>query len=183
MAPSTRLRARPERRVNYYADTSDSEPESGSRTPPEPIASAGTGGRKSTARQSAKDPSSYTPDASRKTVPEPIVRVKAGAVVKPKAKPKVHRKAPTPKKKERPTKQECSICATEKATARSFKVSDDACEHLQSICSQCIAKMLKTKVAERQLKEADMSCPMPKCDHLLDYPALQAVVTKAASTE
>jgi hypothetical protein len=43
--------------------------------------------------------------------------------------------------------------------------------------------MLKTKVAERQLKEADMSCPMPKCDHLLDYPALQAVVTKAAFTE
>jgi hypothetical protein len=43
--------------------------------------------------------------------------------------------------------------------------------------------MLKTKVAERQLKEADMSCSMPKCDYVLDYVALQTIVSKAAFAE
>jgi hypothetical protein len=43
--------------------------------------------------------------------------------------------------------------------------------------------MLKTKVAERQLGEAELSCPFPECVHLLEYVALQAIVSKAAFEE
>ncbi|CAN9210505.1 unnamed protein product [Alternaria alternata] len=179
MAPSTRLRSRPERRINY-ADTSETELEAGTQVPPEPVASAQRRGRKSAVRVNGIYASSESPDASPIVAPKRVTRVKAGAVVKPKSGPKVHKKAPTPQKKERPTKQECSICATQKTTTRSFKAPSDACEHLQSICNLCIAKMLKTKVAERQLREAELSCPFPECGHLLDYTALQAIVSKAA---
>ncbi|KAL1793555.1 hypothetical protein ACET3X_008537 [Alternaria dauci] len=150
MVPSTRLRSMPERRINYAA------------------------------RANGIHASAESPDASPTTAPRRVARVKAGAVVKPKSGPKVREKAPARKKKERPAKRECSICATEKVPTRSFKAPDDACEHLRSICNMCVAKMLKTKVAERQLGEAELSCPFPKCGHLLDYPALTVIVSTAA---
>jgi hypothetical protein len=127
-----------------------------------------------------KQASFETPDASHKTTRKRVARVKAGAVVKPKAGPKVRKKSPTPKKKERAKKRECSICATSKVVSRSFGAPDDACEHLQNICNLCVAKMLKTKVAERQLKEAELYCPFPECGYSLDYTLLQSIVSKAA---
>jgi hypothetical protein len=173
MAPLTRLRSRPERRINY-ADTSDSEPKVGFGASPQPIVSTRKRGRRPAAHKNDRYTSSEIP----------VVRVKAGAVVKPKSEPKVRKKALTPKKKKkRPTKQECSICATEKITARSFKAPDDACEHLQAICTLCFAKMLKTKIAERQLRKAELSCPISKCDHTLGYATLKAMVSKAAFKE
>jgi hypothetical protein len=196
MAPSTRLRARPERRVNYAEASGprgtrrnpihieeSPEPEIGSRAAPIPVAPARKRGRKPAVRENARGASPETPEASRKKTSKAVARVKAGAVVKPKAEPKTRKKAPTPKKKERPTKQECSICANKKDTTRSFKAPDDACEHLHGICNLCVAKMLKTKVADRQLKQAELSCPVPECDHSLDYAGLQAIVSKAAFEE
>ncbi|KAG9196208.1 hypothetical protein G6011_01329 [Alternaria panax] len=179
MATSTRLRSKPERRINY-ADKSDSEFEVDVQASPEPVVSTRKRDRSSAAPVDGIHASSKLLDASHKTTPKRVGRIKAGMVVKPKAGPKVRKNAPTPQKKERPMKQECSICVTRKVTTRSFKAPDDVCEHFQSICNLCIAKMLKTKVAERQLGEAELSCPFPKCDHLLDYAALQTIVSKAA---
>lgn len=151
--------------------------------PSEPVASTQKRGRKHAVRANGIHASSGSSDASPIVAPKRVARVKAGAVVKPKTEPKALKKAPIPQKKERPTKRECSICATQKTTTRSFKAPRDACEHLQSICNLCVAKMLKTKVAERQLGEAELSCPFPECGHLLDYTALQAIVSKAAFEE
>lgn len=149
---------------------------------PEPIVSTPKRGRRPAARMNDTRASSEAPDASDKNTRKPVVRVKAGAVVKPKAGPKVRKKAPIPKKK-RTTKRECLICATEKGTARSFRAPNDVCEHLQDICSLCVAKMLKTKVAERQLREAEMGCPFANCNDSLDYAALQTILSKAAFKE
>ena len=182
MAPSTRLRSRPERRINY-ADTSEAELEAGTQVPSQPVASTQKRGSKHALRVNNIHASSGSPDASLIVAPKRAARIKAGAVVKPKTGPKARKKGPIPQKKERPSKQECSICATQKTTTRSFKAPRDACEHLQSICNLCVAKMLKTKVAERQLEEAELSCPFPECGHLLDYTALQAIVSKAAFEE
>jgi hypothetical protein len=172
MAPLTRLRSRPELRINY-ADTSDSEPKVSFRASPQPIVSTRKRGRRPAAHKNDRYASSEIP----------VVYFKAGAVVKPKAEPKVRKKALTRKKKEWPTKQECSICATKKITARSFKAPDDACEHLRAICNLCVAKMLKTKTAERQLRKAELSCLISKCDHTLDYATIKAMVGKAAFKE
>lgn len=157
MAPSTRLRAQPNRRVNYA-----------------------TAGR---AESGASDPD-VSARKSTPTVRKPAARVKEGAVVKPKAEPKkAVTAAPKPKKekKQRPEQQECSICATKKNTLRCFKVPEDAnaCEHLESICRACIQKMLKSKVADRLLREVELACPFPNCDHVLDFTALRKTVNKA----
>ncbi|KAI4691291.1 uncharacterized protein J4E84_003582 [Alternaria hordeiaustralica] len=193
MAPSTRLRARPDRRVNYAEPSGPigtrnnpvrieetPEPEAGSRTSPAPTTSGRKRGRKLPVRKKTRAISPEAPEASLEKDSKAVARVKAGAVVKPKAEPKTRKKLPIPKEKERPKKQECSICATIKDTSRSFKVPNDACEHLQTICNLCVAKMLKTKVADRQLKDAELSCPVHECDYSLDYAALQAIVSKAA---
>lgn len=196
MAPSTRLRARPDRRVNYAEPSGPigtrnnlvrieetSEPEAGSRTLLAPTASGKKRGRKPPVRKKTRAVSPEAPNASLQKNPKAVARVKAGAVVKPQAEPKTCKKLPTRKEKERPKNQECSICATTKDMSISFKAPSDACEHLQTICNLCVAKMLKTKVADRQIKDAELSCPVPKCDYLLDYAALQAIVSKAAFEE
>lgn len=120
----------------------------------------------------------------RNTARKPAARVKDGAVVKPKAEPKKSVSAalkPKKKKKKRPAQQECSICAATKNTIRCFKVPEDAnaCKHFESICNACIHKMLRSKVAERQLTEVELACPFPKCDHVLDFTVLKNTVSKA----
>jgi hypothetical protein len=172
MAPSTRLRSKPERRVNY-SDTTKPGPAVGSRGNPALL-------------EETPRPTTSVRKTSRKPAPprKPVTRVKSGAVVKPKAESKAESKAakrsPKPKRKARPAKQECSLCATTKSTSSSFKVPEDACEHFQGICGVCIQKMLKSKVAEHQFAEAELSCPFPDCEHALDYTALKGAVSKAA---
>ncbi|KAF1839031.1 hypothetical protein BDW02DRAFT_618103 [Decorospora gaudefroyi] len=183
MAPSTRLRARPDRRVNYTdtADRTDTlEDPARLEITREPTARARKVARKPPTRTGAgrvKEPSK-TPEPSsaiRKSTPNPAVRVTDGAIVKPE--PKSIPKAPKAKK------QECSICATTKTISRAFKVPKDACEHFLSICNLCIQKMLRMKVVQRQFAGAELPCPIPDCGHVLDYPALDTTVSKAAFDE
>jgi outer membrane biosynthesis protein TonB len=176
MAPKTRLRSKPALHMDYV-DMSDPDPALvGSRH--NPVQLEDTPEPPTPVRKTARKPA-RTPVTPRKSV----TRVKSGAVVKPKKEPKVVRRSPKPKRKVRPAKQECSICVTTKSTASSFKVPEDACEHFQSICGLCIQRMLKTKVAERQLAEPGLPCPFPDCKHALDYTALKGAVTKAAFEE
>jgi hypothetical protein len=170
MAPSTRLRSKPGRRVNH-SDTTKPGPV-GSRG--NPVLLEETAGPTTPVRKTSRKPA-----APRK----PVTRVKSGAVVKPKAESKAAKRSPKPRRKARPAKQECSICVTTKSTSSSFKVTEDACEHFQSICGLCIQKMLKSKVAERQFAETELSCPFPDCKHALDYTALKGAVSKAAFEE
>ena len=189
MAPSTRLQAMPGRRVNY----AESSAPSGTRTSLVHINDIAEL-RGSSERSQAHSP--VSPEAVRiairthriaairpqqsslsdrlRTVSNRVTRVKNGAVVKP------AKEIPRPRKKARPTKQECSICAVTKLTTRNFKASDEACEHFQAICNLCIQKMLKTKVAERQLDKAELGCPFGNCEHKLGYPALKAMLNKPA---
>ncbi|KAF1850949.1 uncharacterized protein K460DRAFT_302543 [Cucurbitaria berberidis CBS 394.84] len=167
MAPSTRLQSQPEMRVNYAPTTSRTgtrgNPILLEEAPPEAAARRPLGQIIQTARKST-------------------TRVEAGGVAKPKAEPKKAVEVASKSKGREHARQECSICATTKTMARSFKVLkiEDACEHLQGICYACIQKMLKAKVVERQLTEAELACPFPDCDHVLDYMALKMTVTKAA---
>src|SRR4051812_41416804 len=127
MAPSTRLRARLERRVNYAESAAPvgtrANPVRLEDTPeplssPEPTAPSRKATRKSTARISTARPKytsifgPFSPDHDR------VTRVRAGAVVKPTPERKATEKAAKSKKKEPPAKRECSICATTKVTAR-----------------------------------------------------------------
>ena len=124
--------------------------------------------------------------ATLQTARKPTTRVKGAKVAKPKVERKKAVKAtPKPKETGRPARQECSICATTKTTARSFKAFEaaDACEHFLSICSLCIQKMMKAKIAERQLSEPALGCPFPNCDHVLDLTALKKTMSKAAYKE
>ena len=174
MAPSTRLRSRPERRVNYA-------PAGRAGTRGNPILLEESPAPRAIAGRQSEVPETTMP--ARKSTRNRVARVKAGAIVKPKVKStKAVNAAPKPKKrKERPVRQECSICAATKSTLRSFKVPEDAnaCEHFETICNPCIQKMLRTKVTERQLNEAELACPFPKCDHVLDFTALKKTVSKA----
>lgn len=96
---------------------------------------------------------------------------------------KVVKATPPPKKekKPRPSMTECAICATTKSTKRSFKASDveDTCDHFQSICDQCVQKLIKTKIAERQLADAHLPCMFPDCESVLGHSTLKKVMSKA----
>jgi len=181
MAPSTRLQAMPGRRVNYAESSAPSGTRASLlrindtaelRSSPEhsqvhsPVSPETVRNAIRPQQPSLSDP--LRPVSNR------VTRVKNGAVVKPAG------KTPRPKKKARPTKQECSICAVTKLTTRNFKASDEACEHFQTICNLCIQKMLKTKVAERQLDKAELGCPFGNCEYKLGYPALKAMLNKPA---
>lgn len=102
--------------------------------------------------------------------------------------PKVDRKKvvkstppPNPKKPARPEKTECIICASTKSTKRSFKASgaEGTCGHFENVCDSCVQKQIKTKISERQLTEAHLSCMVPECGAVLDHTALKVVLSKA----
>jgi hypothetical protein len=169
MAPSTRLRSKPALRVNYANSNHRNPTPVGSRDNPVQL-------------EETPEPTTPVRKTASKlaTTRKPVTRVKSGAVVKPRKEPKTLKRSPRPRRKVRPAKQECLICVTTKSTASSFKVPEDACDHFQSICGACVQKMLKTKVAERQLAEAALSCPLQNCNHALDYTALRGAVSKPA---
>ena len=173
MAPSTRLRSKPERRVNYAAPTG----RSGARgnpiileaTPePEPV------------------PVSEGVDAAPRSRRKTVARVKSGGVTKPKTVTTKEANAATKlKKQERPAKLECSICATTKNTRRSFRIPGDAetCDHFKSVCGQCIQRLIKTKIADRQLAEAEVGCIFPACKQTLDIGILKIAISKSSFEE
>ncbi|KAF2823698.1 hypothetical protein CC86DRAFT_384256 [Ophiobolus disseminans] len=163
MAPSTRARKQPVRRVIH-----DPPPARGSRhnpfvleETPEPV-------------EEVQAP----PASSRKPKRGPVPHIKAAAIFKPKAQAQAKAQ---PKMKLPLTKRECSICATTKSVSHSFRLSakSEVCKHFQDVCGLCIQKMLKTKIADRKLSEPDLACPLPKCDHGLDTVMLkQACINK-----
>jgi hypothetical protein len=106
-------------------------------------------------------------------------------ILKAEVKKKAEKVAPTPKKKERPVKIECIICAESKTAARSFKVPENAetCEHFKTTCAPCIQKYLKAKVLDRKLDEQELLCGFPKCDGKMDIALLRAAVSKTAFIE
>ncbi|EFQ86055.1 hypothetical protein CFE70_001739 [Pyrenophora teres f. teres 0-1] len=180
MAPSTRLRATPSRRVNYAESSSaapsgthanpilvDDSPEH--RSSPEPPRRIRNPSHRHPAvaspPQSLFGPFPLVPPPIPPPVPHPVPRVKVGAVVKP-------------KQKARPPRQECLLCAVSKGKSRCFKTPGNACEHFQAICNQCMQKMLKTKVAQRQLEKAELVCPFGNCGHELDFGALKSILQK-----
>jgi hypothetical protein len=172
MAPSTRLRADPERRVLYSAPAG----QAGSRvnpieledTPPtEQVLAA----KRRTARKSiGKQPS--------KTVP----RARAGAVVKPKEPLKKTKAAEKAKTEAPAAKRDCIICASTKNVAASFRLDghEKACEHFESTCGLCVQKMVSISIAKRHLAEAELACPVSGCAHVLDYAALKIAFTNKA---
>ncbi|RMZ73251.1 RING finger [Pyrenophora seminiperda CCB06] len=176
MAPLTRLRATPGRRVNYDESSAPSGtranpvlihdmPEStSSPAPTQPAMRAGRrhGDRRHLAMRPPQQPLFHRPEP----VPSRVTRVKDGAVIKPPS-------------KERPIKQECSICATAKVTTRNFKASDNSCEHFKITCILCIQKLLKTKIAERELQKTELKCPFGNCAHELSYQALKTMLKKS----
>jgi hypothetical protein len=191
MAPSTRLRDQPERRVDYAANArvgSRANPIDLEDTPPP--APRIQNARQSTGALAPRASAPPIPAAAprtrgarasqtaRKSERSNITRVDAGAVVKLKAPVK---KAATVKalpsaKKLPPPKRECSVCASTKSVSHSFRLdkNDETCEHFKGICGQCIAKMIAGKIESRQLSEAELTCPYPDCDHVLDHADLKA---------
>ena len=177
MAPFTRLRSHPERRLHYtsIARTVTDGILTHLKSPSVQDAAA--------LRQSKEpEPRERTPSSHEKLAH----RVNSGAITKPSKQPKqVPKRASKLEKKERPAKQECSICAITKDTSRSFKATKEtnACQHFATICSWCIHKMLKTKVAERQFSVAELTCPFPDCDQVLRFTTLKKIVNKAVFHE
>ena len=85
----------------------------------------------------------------------------------------------------RRVKQECTICASTHAVHQ-FKVRKYAahsCEHLDTICSFCIRRILKAKVTERQLDHTGLACPFPDCDVVVEFAALKGIAGPAAFKE
>jgi hypothetical protein len=163
MAPSTRLRNQPARRIDYAQ---------GSRT--DPIRLHDTPSPGPTAAQTNLSA------PARKSTRKPATRVKAGAIIKLKTSPKTAVQTPAqPKKKPLPAKRECSVCASTKSVSHSFRLdkSKDACQHFKGICSQCIAKMVAGKIESRQLTEPDLACPYPDCSEVLDHATLRMAFT------
>jgi hypothetical protein len=142
--------------------------------PPEPAAAPAPG------KRAARKPAGKQPAL---TVP----RTRGSAVVKPKESSKIANvKKEKKKKKMPPAKRECSICASTKGVATCFRLDghEDACEHFENTCGQCIQKMISVKISQRQLGEAELACPVPGCAHVLGYTTLKhAFTNKALFTE
>jgi hypothetical protein len=176
MAPSTRLGARPERRVNYTYE-------------------ALTGRSESLRNRIVENVQPHHTPAARLARPiDNTTRVlirnangsftKSEAVSRQKQDYKKVVKVTTPPKhktKMRPEKTECVICATTKETKRCFKVPDDemTCGHFDHVCNLCIQKQIKIKIAERQLTDAHLVCMFQGCEAVLDHTALKKVMTNS----
>lgn len=174
MAPSTRLGARPERRVDY-------------RT----IVQAGSV-RSSVDLEDtlpSEEPATRTKETKEKGASKPA-RDAQGRFIKSdsSAKPnldhkKVVKRTSPPKKEEkaRPLKTECVLCAATKLTKRCFKASnlDGVCEHFEGVCNLCVQKLIKTKISERQLTDARLTCVFPGCEAAIDHKQLKMVMSSA----
>ena len=180
MAPSTRLGARPERRVDYRHAMSTGRAGSarnpivlGDTPPPPEAVTRPTKTKDKAATEPARDARGrfIKSEASAKPKPDRKKVVKVVKVAPP----------PKPKKQAQPEKTECIICATTKDTKRNFKASDveGTCEHFQSVCDCCVQKQVKTKMAARQLTDANLPCMLPDCKAVLDHTALKTVMPKA----
>lgn len=114
-----------------------------------------------------------------KETPQSLAHTRSGAVVKPKEPEKKAKTVEKPKKRAPAVKRECSICASIKVVANSFRIEKhgNACEHFNSTCSMCIQRMISTKIESRQLSEPELACPVPDCDHVVDYAALKVAFT------
>jgi hypothetical protein len=175
MAPSTRLQREPARRIVYNALTG----RVGSRgnsiplddTPPPETAPA------------PKERSALARKARGKETPQPVTRARAGAIIKPKEPSKKNKDVKEPKKRAPPVKRECNICASTKVVANSFKLEKhgNACEHFKSTCNLCIQRMVSVKIESRQLAEPELACPVPGCEHVVDYMGLKAAFTNKAA--
>lgn len=177
MAPSTRLRSEPKRRVDYSLTKRLGTGGNPGllEGPPEPDAFV-------RAHSEVADPKA--PDT--KAVPKDAIRIKEGKVSKLNAVQKEATKAASkPEKKERFIHKECAICAAEKSTSYCFKVFNDTntCDHFENICIVCLRKLLKQKVVDRQLTEPGLGCPYPNCNHVLEVTALKKVLTRGGYEE
>ncbi|KAJ4367043.1 hypothetical protein N0V83_007573 [Neocucurbitaria cava] len=173
MAPSTRLRSKPERRVDYSLTK-----RLGARgnadlleDPPEPDAFV---------RGQSEVPDPKALDT--KAVSKDAIRIKGGKVSKLTA---VQKEAAKAASKSRKNEKECAICAVVKSASYCFKVfnGSNICNHFDNICGVCIRKLLKTKVVARQLTEPALECPYPHCNHVLEVTELKKVLTRGAYDE
>ncbi|KAH8733118.1 hypothetical protein GQ44DRAFT_586017, partial [Phaeosphaeriaceae sp. PMI808] len=84
-----------------------------------------------------------------------------------------------PKEKKSSEKHTCLICVSSR-TIGYYRLSKDApgesCNHFQGICTYCIQKLLKTKIVDGNLTEAELKCPFPTCDYALDMVMLKRAV-------
>ncbi|KAJ4379148.1 hypothetical protein N0V86_005191 [Didymella sp. IMI 355093] len=174
MAPSTRLSARPERRIDYRPTVRPGllrnpivleDP-----SPQEAPTASPTNSKDKFANKPARDAQGRFIKSETSTKPEGDHK----KVVKTTAPPK-------PKKLARPEKTECIICATAKSTKRSFKASgmEGTCEHFESVCDLCIQKQIKTRISARQLTEVHLPCMFPDCDIILDHTGLNKILSTA----
>jgi hypothetical protein len=168
MAPHTRLRAEPGRRVKYT--TEGMKPKSGSAQNPIIInkgAPIGPLSATTPARPYVSTKGRRAPAATRESTTKETNRIT-------KTQPK---KAA---KKTMPTKV-CSLCASTKTVSRGFKIlkSVQVCEHFPDICSSCVSTMIKVKVTDRKLDEGVLKCPFPDCECVLDLKAVKQIITPA----
>ncbi|KAJ4987456.1 E3 ubiquitin-protein ligase dbl4 [Stagonosporopsis vannaccii] len=177
MAPSTRLGARPDRRVDYRnvmptgrVGSARNPIEVEDTLPPQVSATRAT-------KTKEKDASKPARDAQGRFI-------KSDSFAKRNVdRNKVVKATPPPKKetKARPLKTECIICATTKSTKRSFKTPnlDGMCEHFESVCDVCVQKLIKTKMSQRQLDDASLACVFPGCEVTIDHAQLKMVLPHA----
>ena len=180
MAPITRLREQPARRVDYRQGMATGR--AGSAR--DPILIEDTPPPQGEPKRSAK--------AKQKAVPT-SVRNSQGRFTKSQSptnakssRSKVAKSAPPPKEtKPRPNRTECTICATTKNTKRSFNASSlvDTCEHFESICDLCIQKQIKAKMAAHEFAEARLPCMFPQCEMMLELSALKKVMSRGLFEE
>jgi hypothetical protein len=179
MAPTTRLREQPDRRVEYGETARSNQAQTGDWN--DPIVIADRSPTPPTTPRSQRFPrTSLTrapfPKAGKRPLPDVLNRQtkQDGSIVK----------TPTPKKRARAEQvwKECMICAHTKTEKRSFtKLETGSCEHLKEICNRCVGGMIKAKISERKLNDAVLACPIPSCKFTLEHSAVQKILSRAQS--
>jgi hypothetical protein len=180
MAPSTRLREHPARRVDYRQGMATAR--IGSARDPILIEDTPPSQEKSKRSAKTKQTSAFKPSRNN----QGRFKKSEGPTNAKSSRSKVAKSALPPKEtKPRPDRTECTICATTKNTKRNFKASSlaDTCAHFESICNHCIQKQIKTKMAANQLTEAQLPCMFPQCEIVLDHSALKMVMSKGLFEE
>lgn len=91
-------------------------------------------------------------------------------------------KKSTSSKKQKPKpkpRRDCVICANNRAP-QSFKVLENiqTCAHLHDTCKMCVERLIKAKVTDRRLHDAVLACPFPECDVVLEFTAVEKIVSK-----
>lgn len=182
MAPSTRLAARPERRVDYRPVVPSNQVGSANNPvvledtpPPQVPALRRTRAKNDAASKPVRDAQGRFFIKSKSAAKAKPDRNKVTKTVAP---PKKEKKE---KKQARPDKIECVICASTKSTKRCFKAFHvkGICGHFENVCNTCVQKLVKTKISERQLAGAHLLCVFPGCEVRLDHAALRMVLPKA----